>query len=650
MLIAKYTCNASGIVPTFNEGYVYEINETESNGIYTVEITSDTDFSSCSFHDKSGLLTVEHLKVTSKVTNMSYTFYGCTNLTSSDLSNFNTSNVIDMQYMFCNCKSLISLDVSNFNTSKVVNMSAMFSNCHKLTSLDVSNFNTSKVVNMYAMFNNCIKLTELDLSNFNTSNVTNMSYMFYGCTNLTSLDLSNFNTSNVTNMSNTFNNCTNLTSLDLSKFDTSKVTNMSYTFSDCDNLTSLDLSNWDTSNVINMSYMFYNCKSLLSLDLSNFDTSKVTIMDYIFGNCNKLTSLDLSNFNTSNVTSMQGMFNSCTNLTIIGLIYANIDTINQLPTPSVSTIYIDTNIDQTAYTGSSKLEVYEQRTVTINIPTALRSNKETADRIYWNDTDKHYYIEQNINPNTNETLETPNIIASGVKQPIYLKTYENILSVGIQNIDASYMNINVPFFEIPTDYEYKWEDELDYIKQSFELRFPDEEDVPEGWGFMGVNSIQTCIDVYNAYGGSNISTTFLSTEYFGTNTLSIRTEPVNDNITVYTDDSQTFWAPIPNTITIDEGSSFRIQFSTSTNFNNVEYIVINDVRYSINTIIQDVDVGFSKIYADPHEVEKPDDTLGLKALIDWVDTCTDEEFVRDFDQHFNRDYTLRYFLLVITLG
>ena len=28
--------------------------------------------------------------------------------------------------------------------------------------------------------------------------------------------------------------------------------------------------------------------------------------------------------------------------------------------------------------------------------------------------------------------------------------------------------------------------ELEYIKQSFELRFPDEEDVPEGWGFMGV--------------------------------------------------------------------------------------------------------------------------------------------------------------------
>ena len=75
--------------------------------------------------------------------------------------------------------------------------------------------------------------------------------------------------------------------------------------------------------------------------------------------------------------------------------------------------------------------------------------------------------------------------------------------------------------------------ELEYIKQSFELRFPDEDDVSEDWGFMGIPG--------------------------------------------------------------EEGT-------------------------------------------------------GLKALIDWVDGCTDEEFVRDFEQHFNKDYTFRYFLLVITLG
>ena len=77
-----------------------------------------------------------------------------------------------------------------------------------------------------------------------------------------------------------------------------------------------------------------------------------------------------------------------------------------------------------------------------------------------------------------------------------------------------------------------YEDELAYLKESFELRHPDADDVPEDWGFMGVG---------------------------------------------------------------EEGT-------------------------------------------------------GLKALIDWVDNCTDEEFVRDFEQHFHKDYTLRYFCLVTLIG
>ena len=41
---------------------------------------------------------------------------------------------------------------------------------------------------------------------------------------------------------------------------------------------------------------------------------------------------------------------------------------------------------------------------------------------------------------------------------------------------------------------------------------------------------------------------------------------------------------------------------------------------------------------------------GLKALIDWVDNCTDEEFVREFEQHLHKDYTLRYYALVVLIG
>ena len=122
MLIAKYTCNVSGVVPTFNNGYTYEVNEVESEGVYTVEISSEEDFTSCSFSGKSELLTVEYLKVTSNATNMNSMFKDCNNLTSLDVSNWNTGNVTSMQNMFRNCTSLTSLDISNWDVSNVTNM------------------------------------------------------------------------------------------------------------------------------------------------------------------------------------------------------------------------------------------------------------------------------------------------------------------------------------------------------------------------------------------------------------------------------------------------------------------------------------------------------------------------------------------------
>ena len=131
--------------------------------------------------------------------------------------------------------------------SGVTDMSSMFSYCENLTTLDVSNFNTINVTDMGSMFYNCINLTTLDVSNFNTSNVTKMAYMFQGCTNLTTLDVSNFNTSNVTNMANMFRLCRTLTTLDLSNFNTSNVNFMNYMFQGCDSLTTVKVINCDES-------------------------------------------------------------------------------------------------------------------------------------------------------------------------------------------------------------------------------------------------------------------------------------------------------------------------------------------------------------------------------------------------------------------
>ena len=248
-------------------------------------------------------------------TSLNRFFYNLTKLkTITGLEYLNTENVTDMGYMFYGCSALTSLDVTHFNTAKVTNMSYMFSSCVALTSLDVTKFNTANVTDMSGMFSGCKTLTSLDVSKFNTVNVTNMSYMFSMC-KLTSLDVSKFNTVNVTNMNYMFVRCSRLTSLDVTNFNTEKVTNMRGMFFGCVALTSLDVTKFNTEKVTIMGGMFSGCKALTSLDVTKFNTEKVTIMGGMFSGCHALTTIYASDkFVTGQVTDGSDMFSNCTNL------------------------------------------------------------------------------------------------------------------------------------------------------------------------------------------------------------------------------------------------------------------------------------------------------------------------------------------------
>jgi bacterial surface protein 26-residue repeat/bacterial surface protein 26-residue repeat/bacterial surface protein 26-residue repeat/bacterial surface protein 26-residue repeat len=114
-------------------------------------------------------------------------FNECQNLTSLNLSSFNTTNVTCMANMFRGCSSLKSLDLSNFNTAKVGFMDNMFDGCISLTTLNISSFNTKEVIHMRSMFRNCKKLTSLDLTNFNTKGTVSFSEMFSHCESLTTI-------------------------------------------------------------------------------------------------------------------------------------------------------------------------------------------------------------------------------------------------------------------------------------------------------------------------------------------------------------------------------------------------------------------------------------------------------------------------------
>jgi surface protein len=143
----------------------------------------------------------------------------------------------------------------------------MFSGCSNLTSVDISGFNTSAVTYMNKMFKDCSKLITLDLSDLDTSSATSMNAMFSGCSNLTSVNLSGLNTSKVTSMSCMFYECTSLTSVNLSGLDTSKVKDMALMFVDCSNLAFVDLSGLGTSSVTSMDGMFEGCSKLATLTL-----------------------------------------------------------------------------------------------------------------------------------------------------------------------------------------------------------------------------------------------------------------------------------------------------------------------------------------------------------------------------------------------
>ena len=300
---------------------------------------------------------------------MSGMFYYCNNLSSLDLSNFNTEKVTNMSGMFFGCSALTTIYASdNFKTDKVTVGSNMFGGCTNLKGYDSSktdhtyaNCSATGYFTpgcVYAEFDNATKTLTFrykrvkpegayDLNvgdndpgwyaqreniekvvfdaSFANARPTSCYRWFYKCTSLTEIEgIENLNTQNVENMRYMFTSCIKLKSLDVSKFNTANVTHMSNMFEDCEELSSLDLSNFDTQNVKYMDKMFHNCNSLTSLDLSNFDTQNLNFMSQMFHNCNSLTSLDVSNFNTQKVIEMSLMFYNCNSLTSLDV--SNFDT------------------------------------------------------------------------------------------------------------------------------------------------------------------------------------------------------------------------------------------------------------------------------------------------------------------------------------
>ncbi|MCR4895826.1 MAG: DUF4214 domain-containing protein [Lachnospiraceae bacterium] len=69
------------------------------------------------------------------IDSMYYMFYGCTRLTSVNLTNMNLQNVTDAECAFYGCSALTSLDLSGWDMSGVTDAYGMLSGCSALTSI-----------------------------------------------------------------------------------------------------------------------------------------------------------------------------------------------------------------------------------------------------------------------------------------------------------------------------------------------------------------------------------------------------------------------------------------------------------------------------------------------------------------------------------
>ena len=171
--------------------------EVSNNGVYQMPTTSFT------FSLPSNVTDVGYAV-------MQYAFYGCTGLTSVDLSSLITlSGGYAMQYAFYGCTGLTSLDLSSLTTiSGNYAMYESFNNCTGLTSVDLSSLTTLSGSNaMNSVFYNCTGLTSVDLSSLTTvSGNGAMQYAFQSCTSLTSLSFPALTSTSFGSGTNQFNN------------------------------------------------------------------------------------------------------------------------------------------------------------------------------------------------------------------------------------------------------------------------------------------------------------------------------------------------------------------------------------------------------------------------------------------------------------
>lgn len=298
----------------------------------------------------------------SPVTNMSYMFNNCTDLTELDISNWTTPVLANTAYMFYNCSSLTTVEASAlWNTAKVGTYTNMFQGSMKLRGdngtvmvnspsyynskeyarLDIPNqpgFFSQKKYTLVdgRTFNATLKKSTYDANSSRPRNIyfgSTADYAsiasgyagvpiddkgegtitLYNPSSYVYYILSDHGIQANQDCSYMFYNMRSLAILSFKNFYTDKTTNMSYMFASARTYSSqnysLDATMFNTSNVTNMTHIFENMMYCPSIKVQNWDTSKVVDMECAFaGALYSQNTLDISGWTFESCVTTRQMF------------------------------------------------------------------------------------------------------------------------------------------------------------------------------------------------------------------------------------------------------------------------------------------------------------------------------------------------------
>ena len=170
---------------------------------------------------------------------LSYTFSGCTSLTSTGLDNVTSIGSYGLSHTFSGCTSLTSTGLDNVTSIGNRGLYYTFEGCTSLTSTGLNSVTNISDFGLLYAFQDCTSLTSTGLDNLTSIGTKSLNYAFRGCTSLTSTGLNS-----VTNISDfglqyAFQDCTNLTTVNLNNVTSIGQYGLQYAFQDCTSLTSL---------------------------------------------------------------------------------------------------------------------------------------------------------------------------------------------------------------------------------------------------------------------------------------------------------------------------------------------------------------------------------------------------------------------------